>query len=299
VIAQYGLAQARRMAASKAERVCVDAAAAVLAAHTPDEAVHGGLAVICPPHRRLPDGHGSWTRRIGTLDYRLESGSYDDGAPIGIPFGAISRNILLYLHNEAVRQKGRVIEVVPSMNAWVRRMGLKTGGMTYRLIVEQARRIATCRMTVTRGVGHDVTEQSFALVDAILFKSSMQSAFTRDLAAVVFPDTVVLSEAFHGHIVEETATMKLAALRQISDNSWAIDLYVWLSYQLTRLEAPVSVPWTTFAAGFGVGYKHTRQLKATFRGALQLVLAIYPQANVEILTEGFILRPSPPPVAAS
>jgi hypothetical protein len=40
-------------------------------------------------------------------------------------------------------------------------------------------------------------------------------------------------------------------------------------------------------------------MKATFCGALQLVLAIYPQANVEILTEGLIMRPSPPPVAAS
>jgi hypothetical protein len=286
------------MAVSKAERVCVDAAAAVVGARAQDEAVHGGLAVICPPHRRLPDVYRGWTRRIGNLEYRLESGSYDDGAPIGIPFGATSRNILLYFHNEAIRQKGRVIEVVPSMNAWVRQMGLKSGGMTYRLIVEQARRIATCRMTVTRAVDHGLTQQSFALVDAILFKSSMQSAFTRNLTAV-FPDKVVLSEAFHGHIVEETATMRLAALRQISDNSWAMDLYAWLSYQLTRLEEPLTVPWTTFAAGFGVGYKHTRQMKATFCGALQLVLAIYPQANVEILTEGLIMRPSPPPVPAS
>jgi hypothetical protein len=299
VIAQHGLAEARRMAASKAERICVDAAAAVLAAGEPGEALHGGLAVICPPHRRLPDGQLEWTRRIGNLDYRFESGRYDDGAPIGIPFGAAARNILLYFHDEAFRHRSRVIEVVPSMNAWVRRMGLKAGGATYRLIAEQARRIATCRVTVARGAGSRVIEQEFALMDEIHFENSMQSAFARKVEAGVFPDRVVLSEAFYCRIVEETATMRHAALRQITDNCWAIDLYVWLSYQLPRLDAPLTVPWATLQAEFGGNYKHARQVKPIFCDALQLVLAIYPQAAVEILAEGLVLKPSRPPTGAS
>jgi hypothetical protein len=110
---------------------------------------------------------------------------------------------------------------------------------------------------------------------------------------------VVLSEAFYCRIVAETATMRPAALRQITDNCWAIDLYVWLSYQLPRLDTPLTVPWATLQAEFGGNYKHARQMKPIFCDALQLVLAIYPQAAVEILAEGLVLKPSRPPTGAS
>jgi hypothetical protein len=47
---------------------------------------------------------------------------------------------------------------------------------------------------------------------------------------------------------------------------------------------------------FGAGFKAVRQLKPTFREALSLALAVYPEAKVDLEPAGVVLHPSPPAV---
>ena len=49
----------------------------------------------------------------------------------------------------------------------------------------------------------------------------------------------------------------------------------------------------------GAGFRLVRQIKPTFLEALNLALAVYPEAKVEADKEGLILHPSPPAVPRS
>jgi hypothetical protein len=305
MIDRFGVEGARSRAASKFEHTCVDAAAAMLDARSATDVAHAGLAVTCLPHRRLDsDGEEGWdwTRNIGDAVYRLKSGQYADGTAVGIPFGAKARMILLYLHDQAIRGGSRTIEVVPSMHAWVRSMGIRIGGMTYRQVADQAVRIAGCRLSVSvRGLPSipadggrfvdDVVQRSGATMIAFASPPPPPLPDIRD-----FAERIVLNEAFYHAILASPIPVRLPALRQIGDNGWAIDLYIWLAYQLPRLENPMSTAWDVLFSHFGVGHKRPRQTKASFIRALQLVLAVYPEALVEIGDPGFTLFPSPPPV---
>ena len=77
----------------------------------------------------------------------------------------------------------------------------------------------------------------------------------------------------------------------------ALDIYCWLSYRLHALTTPRSVTWTALKAQFGTGFVKLAQFKYKFQPNLQLALAVYKDAKVEVDERGVILYPSKPPVA--
>jgi hypothetical protein len=58
----------------------------------------------------------------------------------------------------------------------------------------------------------------------------------------------------------------------------------------------IGAPDLRLHAQFGAGFKAIRQLKPTFRDALTLALAVYPEARVDLEATGVVLHPSAPAV---
>jgi hypothetical protein len=150
------------------------------------------------------------------------------------------------------------------MHAWLSRMGISGGGRNYKLVGEQARRISACRLTFLTDLNGAELRQNGAFV---------QNAIT--LAGV---------------------TDARQPIRLIGPRSLAIDVYVWLAYRLHSLTRPTPVTWAAVHGQFGAGFKAMRQLKPTFREALALALAVYPEAKVEVEKTGVVLHPSAPAV---
>ena len=88
-----------------------------------------------------------------------------------------------------------------------------------------------------------------------------------------------------------------AAIRAISNNSQALDVYCWLAYRLHVLSAPRHVSWKALFGQFGASYKRIDHFKERFVDALKVATAVYRDADVEINPTGVLLRPSRPPVA--
>lgn len=304
LIAHFGLNAARQLAASKAERSCIEAAAALLDAG-PCTKADIGYAVLgssCLPHKNLdrstaPD---HWQGKIDNVTLAIDSGYYPDGTPIGIPFGSKARIILVYLTTAAVAATSPEIELGASMYAWLHAMSSgKFGGMTYRLFAEQARRIAA--MTLHASV--DDGAQSLALSGhsiAELIQPNRSSGTTPQYllprSETEFPQRVLLDHGYWRAAKDYCCPIRLAALRQLCNNSSAIDLYVWLAHRLPQLRLSQSVSWVELHAMFGSGYRHLRQMKQPFLNALYLALAVYPEAQVEIGEAGITLLASPAPV---
>jgi hypothetical protein len=88
-----------------------------------------------------------------------------------------------------------------------------------------------------------------------------------------------------------------SAVRELANNSMALDLYCWLAYRLHSLQAPKSVSWRALHAQFGRSVARLDHFRTYFRVNLELAMAVYPDAEVESCADGLILRPSRPPVA--
>ena len=87
-----------------------------------------------------------------------------------------------------------------------------------------------------------------------------------------------------------------AAVRQIANNSAALDLYCWLAYRLHYLDAPRLVTWKALHAQFGRATAQMYHFKPHFRQTLELALSVYPGASVELDIRGITLKPSASPV---
>ena len=223
----------------------------------------------------------------------MESGRDRLGKPIGVPYGSIARLILLYLQTEAVRTGSREVELGRSMKGWMGRMSLTTGGRTYQLVAEQARRISACRLTffADRGNGAELRQNGAFVSDAISLAGVAESD-----QPTLWQDRVRLDEGFWRSLKDHPVPIREEALRAIGTRSLAIDVYVWLAYRLHSLSRPTPVSWAAIHGQFGAGFRLVRQIKPTFNDALTLALAVYPEARVDLDKDGIVLHPSVPAV---
>lgn len=291
LIIQHGLERARLMVESKADRQALEAAAAIMAEEASRIGItHAGFAMTSLPHRRIQDS--VWRRRGHLTTLLVESGRDSHGEFVGVPFGSVARMILLYLQTEAIRTASQEVELGPSMYAWMGRLGVPTGGRNYKMVSEQAARLSACRLTffTDLGDGAEARRNGAFVQDAI----SLNADGGRQ--ASLWRETVRLDDGFWRSLREHPVPVREEAVRAIGARSLAFDLYVWLAYRLHSLSRSAPVTWAALYAQFGAGFSDIRNFRPEIRNALQIALAVYPEARVDVERRGVVLHPSPPAV---
>ena len=257
--------------------------------------VYSGWTQCALPHRRLPDD-APWEISADHIRLVVEPGrrpSRNDGPLewVGVPFGSHARLILLYLQTEALKTGSREIELGRSLRDWLRRIGVSVGGRTGTLVKEQAERISRCRLTFhLQGKTSGLINQS--IVDRALFIEDVD-----DRQGRLTLETAKLSEGFFEQLRRHPVPLEEAAIRAINNNPAALDTYLWLAYRLHILTGPKLITWKALKGQFGAGFKELHHFKHKWRDSLNLALAVYPAARVEVADAGVILKPSRPPVA--
>jgi hypothetical protein len=288
-----GIQRANELANDKPTRQRIAAASRILA----DEEyrigiTHAGFAMTSLPHRSVADR--VWIREAPGVKLLVESGHDGDGKPVGLPYGAVARLILLYLQTQAIRTGSCEVELGRSMHEWLNAMGIDPGGTSYRAVREQSRRLSLCRLTFRRPLeGGTLVSNAGFVQDAII--PDEQGAWQPRL----WQEVVRLDPRFYKSLKEHPLPLREAALKEIASRSLAIDAYVWLAYRLHALSRPTPMSWTALHRQFGAGFSLVRQFKAKFREPLALALAVYPEARVDIGDQAVVLHPSPAPVPES
>lgn len=282
------------------DRNAVEAAATYLA--DDDSSVgylFSGWTQAALPHKRLADDK-IWEIRTPRVTLLVEPGRRPnpieglDPVSVGVPYGSRARLIMLYLQSEALRTGYREVELGRSLRAWLTRLGIAPGGKSIRDVREQAERISRCRLTfhmaARGGTAGGLVNQS--IVDSALFAEADGEA----QAAAAVLDSVKLSPSFFEQLQRHPVPVEEAAIRALSNNSLALDIYCWLAYRLRSLEAPRAVPWGAVKSQFGNGYGKLANFKFKFGPNLALALAVYPEARVDAHEGGLTLHPAKPPV---
>lgn len=289
-IEAYGRQGALDLTSSDAERRALDAALEFLSDEDPSLGfLYSGWCQTGLPHRRLDDDQ-IWLLETTYVRLMVEPGSVKrDGVParIGVPYGSRARLILLFLQTEAIKTNSREIELGKSLRSWLKRLNVPIGGKSMRDVKEQATRISRCRMTFEIKDGNKIGLINQNIVDTALFTDEHDGALL---------ETVRLSESFFDQLKRHPVPLQESAIRAISNNSQALDIYFWLVYRLHERVTVQKISWPALKAQFGASYTHMRNFKIRFRDALQIALAIYPEAKVGIDEDGVTLFPSASPV---
>lgn len=233
---------------------------------------------------RDPGDAPHWTRQNGSLSVTVTPGS------AGYPFGVVARYLLIWMSTEAVRTQDRHLNPGPSLNAFLRALGLNTSGASGRRVMDQLHRLATCSITIedTR-----VTERARHVSGAnIHVASRYQLTFPR-VAGEQASASIVLSEDYFADVMASPVPVYAAALKALSGSPMRLDLYVWLCYRMATLSKPVTISWAQLQTQFGAQYSQPRQFKAKLREHLEAVRVIYPRARVAVTDAGLRLHPSP------
>ena len=110
------------------------------------------------PYGNPGDDVREWERKQGHATLRIEAGAAYDPAsghfvPLGLPYGAKPRLVLIHLATEAIRSGNRVVDVEDSMTAFARALGIAVSGPHLRHLKDQLSRLASA--TVRMGMVED------------------------------------------------------------------------------------------------------------------------------------------------
>src|SRR5271166_59202 len=259
--------------------------------------LYSGWCQAALPHKRLADDKG-WQvegdRYCLIVEPGMRRGPGGQPVHVGVPFGSRARLILIYLQSEALRTQSREVMLGRSLRNWLERMQIPVCGRNLDIVREQTERISRCRLTFEVRQGNRIGLSNQNIMDSAIFLEPSDD----DAQGTLFTQVARLSEAFFEGLKRHPVPFEEAAIGAISNNSQAIDIYVWLAYRLHSLAKPTPLSWRALKAQFGAGVAAMNNFKIRFLPNLRLALAVYPQAKVEDDGDkGLILHPSPPPVA--
>ena len=293
LLVEHGKAKVLQM---ELDRSIVDAAAGYLSAEESEVGyLYSGWAQSALPHKRIPDD-ASWQIHTDHVSLVVQPGlkasKTGDAVSVGVPYGSRARLICLYLQSEAIRTNSREVELGRSLHAWLKKLDISIGGTSMKAVRDQAERISRCRISFEIKTGGRVGLVNQNIMDTAVFLQN------DDHQGQLFIETAKLSEMFFEQLQKHPVPVQESAVKQISNNSMALDVYCWLAYRLHALKAPTPVSWKALQSQFGKTLPRMDQFRWYFKKTLAMAMAVYPDANVDDDgVRGLILKPSKPPVS--
>lgn len=265
--------------------------------------LHTGFCLTALPHSKPKSDTDPWERKNGNLCLVVAPGTTrnEDGSRryVGVPYGTKARLIMIYL--QTAGQRGPVVPVGDTMRDWmVNNLGLQsTGGQngTIGLLKEQLLRIANCTMRLewTSHFPHG-TEVEVTKADVVSGFSLWLSNTSNGRS---WPKEVHLSHDFYQGLKDHSVPLDRRAIRSLSGSSLCLDLYSFFAHRLRRVKQPFLLTWRDLMGQCGANMAHTNAFAQRVREALPMVLAVYPDARVDVDASGLVLHNSKPPVAES
>ena len=239
-------------------------------------------------------------RHNGPFSILLEAGKLWTGKewkPQPLPYGTTPRLVMVHLSSEAIRTQDRRVELGDSMRQFLQTLGIQTNGGErggYTTFRKQMEALAACRLTIGMS-----SQGKVVTVDAKPIKR-FEAWFQKDgRQQTLWPGVLELSPDFYETLTQHAVPLDYRALSALKHSALALDVYTWLAHRLCRIRQPggVMLSWENLREQFGQEYKNSKDFKREFRDVLRKVWLVYPDARIEDVPGGILLRESPPPIS--
>jgi len=237
------------------------------------------------PHKKVEGNEFSRSNGIFTL-------SIISPSRIGLPHGSIPRLLLAWLTTEAVRTKQNEVILGHTLSKFMENLGLiPTGGRwgTITRLRQQMQKLFSSSVNC-------IYEEKKQVSSEIGFKIASEYHLwwepKNPEQSTLWQSTVKLSRDFFDEIIDRPVPIDMRALKALSRSPLALDIYCWLTYRLSYLKKPSSIPWKALQLQFGADYSRTRDFRNKFLTQLKSVCLIYPEAKLDTNENSLILKPS-------
>jgi hypothetical protein len=287
--------------------------------------LHSGFCLVALPHTKPASPTSPYSLKNGTFRLILTPKPIDSDAEgnlvyAGLPYGSKARLILVYLQTYAIRHRTRHVVLGENMTSWIRRLGFDhvTGGErgVITAVNEQARRISRTEFTMIWDQGERRVLRDQAMVKGLELFAEHPARAPRQISLLddnpppppkaskprrySWVREIELSEDFYEHLTTHRVVLAEEAIAKLKGSSWALDVYLWLSYRLRSVERETSpITWQQLREQFSPNhYKGNINVFRTkvIEPALRDVQAVYPEARFRITDRGVVLMPSALPV---
>ena len=241
------------------------------------------------PHKATSDNE--FTRQNGHFTLTMMS-----PRQVGLPYGSIPRLLVSWVTTEAVRTKSPVLELGPSLSAFMAELGLAPTGGRWGSITrlrDQMTRLFASSVTCI----YDDRDKIGILGIKMVKEARLWWNPKVPDKAPLWKSTLTLGADFFEEIIKNPVPVDMRALKALKRSPLALDIYCWLTYRLSYLRKPTEIPWAVLEMQFGADYARTRGFKEAFLHHLRAILMVYPEANVEEGEGGLLLKPSKPHIA--
>lgn len=217
----------------------------------------------------------------------------------GLPYGSLVRVLLAWIIREVKLKKshilnlGRLSEFLATLN--LSRSGGERGDITR--LRDQMLRLFSTQISfsyVDNKLGRTRADQFLITQSFDIWWNPLSIQTTDNWNKSV----ITLSQNFYKELIENSVPIDTRMLEALRSSPLQIDIYTWLTFKFSNLKKPSKISWKALVCQFGSNshYESTsqglRDFKREFLKGLDIVKAMYCEANVEILDIGIRLLPS-------
>jgi hypothetical protein len=234
--------------------------------------------------------------------FRRQNGSYKLTvmSPSGLPYGSIPRLLLSWMTTEAVYTRSPVLELGPTLSAFMAELGLgRTGGKTGAITRLRNQTVRLLSSAISCQYTDEINDQGKQLFVAKEYNLWWNPKAPNQMP--LWKSTITLSPEFFSEIIDRPVPVDMSALKALKRSPMELDIYCWLTYRMSYLKKDTVIPWPYLQLQFGSNYAETaqglRDFKKKFLLRLKKVHGVYDAAKVFDVENGLLLKPSPPHVA--
>ena len=205
-------------------------------------------AVLCHvffPYHDPGAGLDLWYRKSGNFILSVESTASINPITMqpvkfGIPSGPKPRLILATLNNIALLQQKPELYLGHSLTEFIgQHLKLNTDGRTINEVKSQLARLSTAHIQIAYDEGH-----GHAYQDGMRVIRGLDVWWGKDKnQRHLWGNYLRFSSDYFNALQEHGVPLDMRALRAMSNNPVAIDLYSFLAHRLHNLKKPVSISW--------------------------------------------------------
>ena len=268
----------------------------------PDLGFMARLMALCSLPRTNPGQRYRYVRRNGPYTLVMSGTGLNK-----LPFGNIPRLLLAWVCTEAVRTQSRELVLGRSLSKFMRTLGMgsDSGGRRGELtrLRNQMKRLFRC----TVSLNYEDEQGDASISSSVADRTEFWWNPRRPNEPSLWESKIELGEKFFQEIIRHPVPLDMNTLKALKRCSLGIDLYLWLSYRIFSLRAPLRLSWRQLYRQFGTDpakASDKRIIKIFRRQALRELKKIklaWAELNYSTAPGVLILHPSPtsiPPAAA-
>ena len=166
----------------------------------------------------------------------------------GLPFGNLSRLLLVWVCTEAVRTQSRNLLLGGSLSEFMRSLGIyTTDGNAHTRLRNQMKRLFNAHIQLTYE-----DEQVSASVNSPVASRTEFWSGSQPSERAQWANKIELGEKFFQEIIKRPVPLDMNTLTALKRSSLGLDLYLWLTYRTFTLTRPLRLSWALLYRQFGV-----------------------------------------------